>query len=92
MMAADQRSLAKCLQLGGNLRLEPAGEVEKLRGEVELGLSSILTRCELSQLGAPRCLVREWAVGERREMKGGQGLGEEVLPLMVLEWAGPLVE
>ena len=61
------------------MALEPAEEVE-------LGLSSILTRCELSRW------VREWAMGEQREMKGGQGLGEEVLPLMVLEWAGPLVE
>jgi len=71
--------------------LEPAEEVERVRGEVELDLSSSLTRCELSQLGLPRW-VREWAMGEKREMKGGQGLGEEVLPLMVLEWAGPLVE
>lgn len=71
--------------------MEPAEEVERLRGEVELGLSSISTRCELSQLGSPRW-VREWAMGEMREMKGGQGLGEEVLPLMELEWAEPLVE
>ena len=73
------------------MTLEPAEEVERVRGEVELGLSSSSTRCELSQLGLPRW-VRERAVGEKREMKGGQGLGEEVLSLMVLEWAGPLVE
>ena len=71
--------------------LEPAGEVERLGGEVEMGLNSIWMRCELSQLGSPRW-VSEWEMAERREMKGWQGLGEEVLPQMVPESTVPLVE
>ena len=72
--------------------MEPAGEVERLGGEVEMGLNSIWMRCELSQLGSPPRWVSEWEMGERREVKGWQGLGEEVLPQMVPESAVPLVE
>ena len=78
--------------------MEPAEEVERMRGEVELGLSSILTRCELSQIAAG--WEREWAMGVRTKggrtkgvrTKGEQGLGEEVLPQLVLEWTETSVE
>jgi len=79
------------------LLLEPAGEVEKLGGEVEPG-RSVWTRCELSQIAAG--WEREWAMGGRKKgvrtkgvrTKREQGLGEEVLPQLVLEWAETSVE
>jgi len=64
--------------------LAPAGEVEKLGGEVESG-RSIWMRCQLSQMAAGWEMEWEWEMGGR--MMGEQGLGEEVLPPMVLEWA-----
>ena len=77
--------------------MEPAGEVEKLGGEVEPG-RLVWMRCELSQMTAG--WERDWAMGGRTiggRMKGGrmmgeQGLGEEVLPQLVLEWAETSVE
>ena len=50
--------------------MEPAGEVEKLGGEVEPG-RSVWTRCELSQIAAG--WEREWAMGVRT--KGGRTKG-----------------